>query len=369
MTVGYFSPLPPARTGVAEYSAALIPALRAFCDVRMNAPSADICLYHVGNNQLHRSIYKTALAHPGAVVLHDAVLQHLLLGWLSREAYISEFAYNYGEWWRGLGERLWERRAASAQDPLYFVYPMLKRIAEAAKVVIVHNPAAARRVREHAPDADVVEIPHLFAPPSLPPAAAAIRWRERHGIPQTAYLFGVFGHLRESKRVTETLAAFDALRRAGLEAALLVAGSFVSRDLERALEPELRKPGVVRRPHAPEPEFWLMAAAVDACVNLRYPAGGETSGIAIRLMGLGKPVIVSAGEETAGFPEATCLKVDSGTAEQAMLTEFMRLLALSPQTGRDIGARAADHVARRHGIDAVARQYFETLCRYSVSQR
>ena len=45
---------------------------------------------------------------------------------------------------------------------------MLKRIATVSRVVVVHNPAAAAVVRKHAPDARVVEIPHLFPRPALP---------------------------------------------------------------------------------------------------------------------------------------------------------------------------------------------------------
>ena len=44
--------------------------------------TCDVALYHVGNNALHREIYQRALTNPGVVVLHDAVLQHLLLGML-----------------------------------------------------------------------------------------------------------------------------------------------------------------------------------------------------------------------------------------------------------------------------------------------
>ncbi|HWR54209.1 MAG TPA: glycosyltransferase [Bryobacteraceae bacterium] len=361
--------MPPARTGVAEYSAALLPALKELCEVRMNASSADVCLYHIGNNELHRFIYRTAFERPGAVVLHDAVLHHFFLGSLTRDEYVAEFAYNYGEWSRGLAAQLWENRARSAQDPLYFNYGMLRRIAETAKVVIVHNPAAARRIREHAPEADIAEIPHLYAPPALPPYAAAARWRERHGIAPGTYLFGVFGHLRESKRLASVLAAFERVRDSGRDTALLVAGDFVSRDLERALLQALGRPGVIRQPHAPEAEFWLMAMAVDACVNLRYPAAGETSGIAIRMMGLGKPVIVTAGEETERFPEPACLKVDCGLAEQAMLAEYMRVLTAAPALGREIGLCAAGYIAANHDVRTVARRYFDLLCEYSHSSQ
>jgi hypothetical protein len=72
--------MPPARTGVADYSAALVAALRKIGDVSINDPDADISLYHLGNNQLHRPIYERALAHPGVVVLHDAVLHHFFWG-------------------------------------------------------------------------------------------------------------------------------------------------------------------------------------------------------------------------------------------------------------------------------------------------
>ena len=82
MKVGFFSPLPPAPTGVSDYSAALLTALRKHGEVEVAASDADVALYHVGNNLLHREIYDRALARPGVVVLHDAVLQHFFLGTL-----------------------------------------------------------------------------------------------------------------------------------------------------------------------------------------------------------------------------------------------------------------------------------------------
>ena len=97
MKVGFFSPLPPAPTGVADYSATLLPLLRSCGAVEIAPEECDVALYHVGNNALHRDIYQRALAHPGVVVLHDAVLQHLLLGMLDSNEYVEEFVYNYGE--------------------------------------------------------------------------------------------------------------------------------------------------------------------------------------------------------------------------------------------------------------------------------
>lgn len=361
MKVGYYAPLPPAPTGVADFAAALLEELRALGPVEVSAPG-DVALYHLGNNQLHREIYDRALAQPGVAVLHDATLHHFLLGALGRAAYVEEFLFNYGAWSADLAAELWAERSRSAQDPRYFEHAMVRRIAERSRAVIVHNPGAARVVAAHAPEARVAEIPLLFRPPERVGEAEAMRWRQSAGVEPGAFLFGVFGHLRETKRLLPTLRAFARVRAARPEAALLVAGRFCSSDLERAAGGLLSAPGVVRRDYLPGREFWRAAAAVDACVNLRYPAAGETSAIAIQLMGIGKPTLVTEGEETSRYPEEACLRVPTGLAEEPALAEYMMWLAGSRTAAQEIGLRAAAHIAARHEPAAAARRHWELLC-------
>src|SRR3990170_3432956 len=67
--------MPPERTGVADYSALLVPALRERLDVtvvrrgRKHAPrGTDVCLYHVGNNpDAHAWIVDALRRRPGVV--------------------------------------------------------------------------------------------------------------------------------------------------------------------------------------------------------------------------------------------------------------------------------------------------------------
>jgi glycosyltransferase involved in cell wall biosynthesis len=323
---------------------------------------SDAALYHLGNNGLHAEIYRRAIEQPGVVVLHDAVLNHFFLGQLSEAGYVDEFVYNYGEWNRALGRELWRARAGSAADERYFRYPMLKRAAERARAVVVHNPAAAAAVREHAGGARVVEIPHLFAPPPLPDDAAVLRYRASLGVEPAVFLFGVFGYLRESKRVAAVLAAFAAVRAQVPHAGLLIAGQFVSTDLERAVAPMLRAPGVLRLPYLAEREFWLAARAVDACINLRDPAAGESSGIAVRMMGLGKPVLLTEGLESAPFPEDACVHIAAGPAERDSLRHHMVLLTSMAEVARAIGLRGAGHIAAHHRVEQTGKRYWDLLC-------
>ncbi len=60
MKVAYFSPMPPSTSGIADYSALLVPELAKLIDIEVVAEpkrgmgkGCDIALYHVGNNPEH----------------------------------------------------------------------------------------------------------------------------------------------------------------------------------------------------------------------------------------------------------------------------------------------------------------------------
>ncbi len=348
----YFAPTPGSRSGVADYAETLRRALEPFGPL-------PVPLYHLGNNPLHGEIYETALRRSGLAVLHDAVLHHFLLGHLSRSEYIEEFVYNYGEWRRGLAEELYAERGSSGSDVRYFRFPMLRRIVERSRAVIVHNPGAASLAREHGAG-EVHVIPHFFEPTSVD-AAEPVYFRDRLGIGQGVTLFGIFGYLRESKRVIPSIRAFRKLHEVNPNTALLLAGEPVSADLSRLLETEASHKGIYRRPHLSERELQTACAAVDCCINLRYPAAGETSGIAIRMMGIGKPVILSESEAIADIPTFACLRVTPGVAEAAELFHHMSMVAAFPWLAREIGDAAARHIKERHSLPDVCRKYWQVL--------
>src|SRR5581483_768733 len=87
MRVAYYSPLPPSRSGIADYSALLLPALRERIEEVVlarpgkRAPEADVALYHIGNDpDAHGWILDALRCRPGLVVLHEFVLHHLVSG-------------------------------------------------------------------------------------------------------------------------------------------------------------------------------------------------------------------------------------------------------------------------------------------------
>lgn len=361
--LSWHAPLTGAPTGVADYAETLFGAMgRAAPDgwsIERDAPVADVRVYHLGNNGLHREIYKLAKHKPGIVVIHDAVLHHFFLGLLTEPEYVDEFVSNYGEWNRGLAAELWRDRAASGIDVRYFRHPMLRGAISGARAVIVHNPAAEHAVKKHGAR-DVRVIPHFFDPPEKPHAAAVEELRARAGAAPGVTLFGIFGYLRETKRIAVCLKAFRRLHAIRQQTVLLIAGDVVSRDLERLLATEDLR-GVVRIGHLTDSELLAATAAVDCGLNLRYPSAGETSGIAIRMMGIGKPVILTDGLEISDLPPETCLRVPYGVTEEDSLFDRMALIAEHPEIGRRIGRAAAEHVQEKHSLPGAARAYWDLV--------
>jgi glycosyltransferase involved in cell wall biosynthesis len=361
MTVGYHAPPPGSRSGVADYAETLRKALQRYGTIQADAANADTHLYHLGNNRLHEGIYGQALRTPGVVVLHDAVLQHFMLGTRSHDEYMDEWVHNYGVWRRDLGEELWRERAKAAVDSRYFQYPMLRRVVETAAGVIVHNRGAGAMALAHGAER-VFTIPHFFEAGAPVDDSEATEFRERIGIEPATTLFGIFGYLRETKRVPACIAAFRKLHAVRRQTALLIAGDAVSPDLNRLLETDAAHPAIHRIGHLSDKDLGIAAATVDCAINLRYPGAGETSGIAIRLMGIGKPVICTDNAENAGFPETAILRVRPGIAENAELFDHMVLATEYPGVAREVGSEAREHIRRCHGLEQVARQYWEALC-------
>ena len=363
MILRYHSPLPPERTGVADYSAALLGELTRHAEVITNPTDAGpgINVYHIGNNGFHHAAYLRALAEPGVVVLHDAVLQHYFLGHLPRDVYVEEFVHNYGEWHRPFGETLWAERASASSDARFFEWPMLRRLMDSAQGVIVHNAAAMQAVLRHATRTRVEVIPHLFTPPPEPDPDAVALLRARWGVADGTAIIGVFGYLRETKRIPSVVRAYERARMRGAKLALLVSGDFVSKGLEAQLAASLAQPGVIRRGYVEEDEFWLQAYAVDACVNLRVPSAGESSGIATRLMGIGKAVFLTEGPEVAHFPSGSYFPVSAGREEEAELEEMFVAIARDGSLTREMGRLARRHVVREQSLERVGEAYLRFL--------
>ena len=391
MRVAYLSPLPPQTSGIADYSAELLPPLARHFDVDLVlddgvvvAPELaaafpthplrrfpdllasgrfDAALYHLGHNRdFHAGIYRRLLAQPpsgapAVLVLHEYVVHHLVrdltLHAGDADGYVEAMRWCYGR----SGEAV-ARRAVATGVPLDpFRFPLFERAVDAAAGVIVHNRTTGDRVLASRPAARVAVVPHHLSLAGLP-AVGREEARARLGIAPEDFVVATFGFLTEAKRLPVLLRAFARLRselpaqRAPRTRLQLVGEVSPHYDFESAAPPELR--GHLDLAAPPErrgagvevtgrlglDRFLLHMAACDVAVNLRHPTAGETSGTLVRLLGLGKPVIVTRAGAFAEIPDGCCAKVALDEDEEELLVATLRTLADDPGLRQAMGDNA-----------------------------
>jgi glycosyltransferase involved in cell wall biosynthesis len=350
----------PSRSGIADYSALLLPALRERLDVAVAepgkpAPTADVALYHVGNDpDAHGWIVDALARRPGVVVLHEYVLHHLIAGTTigrgDGRAYLDAMERELGVAGRLLGLGVLDNLL-----PLLWVtqperFPLSGVVLDRARGLIVHSDNVAQRARAAGYDGPLWRIPHPAWPMHAVEPATDVG-----GDP----LIGCFGFLNMNKRIPELLQAFASFRRTHPAARLLLVGGAGERfDIDRRLERLGLTDGVQRIDYVPEERMWSLMAACDVLVNLRYPTMGETSGSVIRALSLGKPLVVSDVGWFSELPDDVVLKVPVDEYEVATLEAA---LGVAADHAAQLGANARAYVEREHALPKVADAYVAAL--------
>ena len=360
MRVAYYSPMPPSRSGIADYSALLLPALRERIEVVVaepgrRRPAADVALYHVGNDpDAHGWIVDALREQPGLVVLHEHVLHHLIAGiTIGRgdgRGYLDAMERDLGVAGRLLGLGVLDNLLPLLWETQPERFPLSGVVLDHAHGLVVHSNFVGERARAAGYAGRLWHIPHpAWSMADVAPATDVA------GEP----LVGCFGFLNMNKRIPELLEAFASLRRERPGARLLLVGAAGERfDVERRLERLGLTAGVERLDYVPEERMWSLMAACDVLVNLRYPTMGETSGSVIRGLSLGKALVVSDVGWFAELPDGAVLKVPVDEHEVATIRAALGLAADHAAT---LGAAGRAYVEREHDLGRVADAYVAAL--------
>jgi glycosyltransferase involved in cell wall biosynthesis len=360
--VAYFSPFPPERSGISDYSALLLPALSERIDVKVAKRGktkpprgTDVALYHVGNNpEAHAWIVDALRRRPGLVVLHDFVLHHLVAGMtLGRgdaEGYLDAMQRDAGVVGRllahGVADRLlppiWEERAED--------FPLTSVVLDRADGVICHSGYVEAKLLDYGYTGPIRVVPMPAWPsPELEEASETNR-----AFP----VIGCFGYLNGAKRIPQLLEAFERVR-GRFPGALLVLGGSTAPDLK--LGTVGREQGVLRLEHLDEQALWRNLAACDVVVSLRSPTMGETSGMVVRALSLGKPLVVSNVGWFSELQDDFAAKVPVAEGEVEALAGALELIAGDDGLRRRMGEAAADTARTEHDLGHVVDLYVKAL--------
>jgi glycosyltransferase involved in cell wall biosynthesis len=242
-----------------------------------------------------------------------------------------------------------------------FDFPCCEPALAAARGLIAHSRYVAECAAAMRPKLPAAVVP-MGVPLPAPLGRAAAR--ARLGLPADAAILASFGHINAWKRVEPALRALRELRDEGRDARYILVGSVSPNyDLNGLIGRMGLAEAVTVTGYAPREQFEDYVASADICLNLRHPTGGETSASLLRLLGAGRPTLVSAVGSFAELPAGVAAQVDTDAAEGDMILAYCRLLLDQPALATALGARARGFVAAEHSLEAAALGYARFLAR------
>ncbi len=354
MKIGFITPWPPQKTGIADYAYDLACGLAraghniyVFTTANKPIPGPEDCadkiilspvsrfdedkaaqmdriVYQMGNNSsFHLHMIPLIARIKGIVHLHDMVLQHITAFALYAHGDPLLYRRVLAKWYgpdvaRFFFEQL-RQNVCPWDTPIVTDYPLFQEVLQHAKACIVHSHFAADKISAAFPALPVNVIPQVY------PATGLLK-----GTETGPFKIGIFGGVDPQKHAEIVIKALKiAVAQTDVPLELHIAGSIHPQCkwiLELVEQLGLTQ-HVFYHGRLPEKEFLERLTKTDLCVGLRSPTMGETSAIIARAMQSGTPVVVNDIGWYAELPSFVP-KLDPADPQQAeKLAQLIKTLA------------------------------------------
>ena len=392
--LAYVSPLPPERSGIADYSAELVPELARHYDIELivsqavvddpwivanlplrsvewfdtHAHEYDRVLYHFGNSPMHQHMFALLERHPGIVVLHDFYLGNIV-------HHLDHTGYAAGAFQQALYDShgfaaLADQRQTGVTASVW-KYPCNKALLDQASGVIVHARYPAQLAEQWYGQSSVRKwrtLPLLRARHGGGERAAA---RSALLLAPTDFVVCSFGLLGPTKRNDSLLSAWLASPLARDPHCRLVfvgapdPGAY-GRDFARQLEQAGCARPVEITGFVSQDLYRTWLAAADTAVQLRIQSRGETSAAILDCLLYGVPAIANAHGSNAELPDDVLIKLadDFSSAE---LAAALALLRGDAGLCSVLSARAGAYIDAEHAPAQVGRQYVAAIEHFAAA--
>jgi glycosyltransferase involved in cell wall biosynthesis len=388
--MAYVSPLPPERSGIADYSAELLPELarlyeidvivaqdeisdpwiKANCSVRSsqwfveNADQFERVLYQFGNSAFHQHMFDLLKGIPGVVVLHDFFLSgiaahmdmHGFAGYWVRELYKS---HGYV----AVKDRFHAKDAAD----VIWKCPCSLSVIQDSLGVIAHSPNSLRLSEHWFSDdsSDWAVIPLLRDPRVDDEKISA---RKALGFDAGDFLVCAFGMLAPTKLNQRLLQTWLKSPLAENKACHLVfVGENPPGDYGRQLLATIRDSRASENIRisgwVDEGVYRQYLVAADVGVQLRTLSRGETSAAVLDCMNYSLATIVNTNGSMADLPDGAVWKLPDEFSDEQLI-EALETLWKDQARRRRLGETARDIILREHNPRACAERYGEAIERF-----
>ena len=398
------TPLPPCRSGIADYNAQFIPylathfeidlfvdgyqcsdlrinsAFRIFdaADFRRCAPSYDVILYEVGNSEFHRYMLPLLEDFPGVIGLHDAYLSGLM-GYLEfhlgdTHRFSREMLYAHG----GAARRLFAPVQANpdATSAAMVNFPCSKRVLDSALGLISHSKFNLDIARTHYPQgwlAPYRVIPQMIRVARRLSEAEMSVLRAELGFNRNDFIVATFGHIAWTKLGDRLLDAFLGSELAhDASCHLIFVGELAKDDFGFKLNNAIKKSGLHNRiqitGYLPEPDYQRYLGVADIAVQLRTKSRGGTPRGVLDCLANGVPVIINNEASYEDYPDDVVLKLPADALPDAISAALVALRRNDSERWL-LSGRGRDYVRKHHDPDVLAAQYAAAIHEFMARGR
>jgi glycosyltransferase involved in cell wall biosynthesis len=398
-----WTPLPPLPSEVSDYSVELLDALCVWADVEVFVaggyePDADLLrrftvreassfstlmahrgydfiLYQMGASEVHRFEERAVERWPGILTLHDLTWRRVLAGEAVRlPDRLAEFRRRLLEDEGEAVLREFDAIDASSEsswlelDRVFQDHYLLGRLVASSLAQIVHLPGAATELSGRYAAARPIFFPMGVADPWQQVTTKNPReLRRRCGFGEDEFVLGAFGIAAPVKRLERGIQAVAELRAQAIPSRFVVVGRFLPPSYRGRLADLARRLSVEDYvdilDHVPAERFAELLCGVDVVLDLRFPFSWRMSGVLIRALGAGKPVLVTELEAWDFLPSRFCLPVRPDDHELERVVTELRHLALDPGKRAVLGGEARLWYLRNATPDRMASHYRDVLTR------
>lgn len=392
MNIAYCSPFNPIKSGISDFSEELIMELKKYAKIDLfynKQPSNkkiqenfefinikelskdsvrekyDTIVYHMGNNaEYHKYIAETFLEYPGILELHDFSLHN----YLAMETYVHNdiegyancVRYCHGEKGIKIVKEFLDGKTGAPWETHALELTVNKHLIDRANGVIVHSDMAKQMVKGIRPDVPVVNIP-LHTPKSTENyEVAKLQAKKKLNLSENTLVLGSFGYATKAKRIIETLEALaQYYKKETKNFHYYIVGKVDGIDVKSKVKELSLQENVSVTGFTGLEEFKTYMSACDICLNLRYPTHGESSASLHRMLGMGKPVIVSNIGSFEEYPDEIVLKVRCDDNEVTEIYKAICELTEDVKVMNDRSKKAHEFSKSNCNLEVNAKKYIE----------
>ncbi len=388
--LAYVSPLPSAQSGIADYSAELLPELSKYYDIEViveqteviespwvtnnvairssdwfakNANHFERVLYHFGNSAFHKHMFDLLEDIPGVVVLHDFFLSGI-------QAHREASVHNQNAWSTALFsshgyQAIKDRFSVTNTADIIFKYPANLPVLQRSQGVVVHSQHSlelADKFYGASASKHWVTIPLLRIPPETDNRVTA---RQLLGYQPTDVLICSFGGLAPTKLSHRILGAWldSALSKNPAVHLIFVGlneGGAYGQSLQQRIDGSTAKKRIKITGWASADMFKQYLAAADVGVQLRTLSRGETSAAVLDCLNHGMATIVNAHGSMKDLDPNIVWQLPDEFTDEALI-HALTSLASDPQRRAQLGEAAQRFIHHRHEPAKCAHQYYEAI--------